>query len=157
LLNAFSPWTKIVDTEYGMFFYNSNNGTVAIGNVSAIGQWAQTFGQANALPTGLDTVAVQGNNILLYNDVTGGYALGVVDGTGKFQRTAITACGAALPRGYTTIAAVGSQLFFYNEYTGAAAVGEIRHSSPAENYLQRGCDNQLSITKVYPAGQFSQG
>jgi thermolysin len=157
MLNAFGTWSKIVDTEYGLFFYNSVNGTVAIGNVSAIGQWSQTFGQANALPTGLDMVAVEGDNILLYNSGSGGYALGVVDGTGKFRRTAISACGASLPSGYTTITAVGSQLFLYNQFTGAAAVGEIRHLTYLQQVIYPGCDNQLSITKAYPAGNFSQG
>ena len=42
---AFSPWTHIVDTKYGMFFYNRADGTVAVVNVQPNGLLNQTDGK----------------------------------------------------------------------------------------------------------------
>src|SRR5262249_18446763 len=142
------------DTAYGMFFYNRNDGTVAVGNANQSGRFVQTFGQYRAIAPGYDQVIVQGSNILLYNETNGSYAVGGVGSDGKFYNTTVSSCGASLLPGYKKIIAVGTSIFFYSPDSGAAAVGVIL---PANRFLNVQCWGQLSLKKVYGAGTFGLG
>ncbi len=146
---AFSPWTHIVDTKYGMFFYNRADGTVAVVNVQPNGLLSQTDGKLRYLAAGYDQVVVQGADVLLYNTATGGYVPGIVESTGKYSSFAITYCGATLAAGYSKIVAAGSKLFFYNPNTGAGAVGSIIHINGKFSPYPLVCAGQLKITKTY--------
>jgi thermolysin len=154
---AFSPWSHIVDTQYGMFFYNRNDGTVAVCHVQPNGLLNQTDGKYYYLPAGYDQVVVQGNDILLYNETTGGYALGVVAGDGKFSRVTLTSCAPTLAAGYRKIVAVGEKIFFYNPDTGAAAVGSMQGSDLFVPRPGSDCRKQLRIMTTYGAGSFGLG
>lgn len=147
---AFSPWTDIVDTKYGMFFYNRADGTVAVVNIQANGTLSQTDGKARYLPTGYDQIAVQGDYAVLYNSGTGAYVVGYVTSAGKFDYVAANSCGATLAAGYRKVIAAGDKLFFYNPSTGAGAVGYIiklsnGKFSPYPYY----CAGQLKIQQTY--------
>ncbi|MFN7929798.1 MAG: M4 family metallopeptidase [Blastocatellia bacterium] len=146
---AFSPWTDIVDTKYGMFFYNRADGTVAVVNVQANGTLNQTDGKVRYLAAGYDQVVVQGEDVLLYNSATGAYVPGFVDSRGKFDFMTLTSCGATLPAGYKKIVAANNKLFFYNPNTGAGAVGFLIKISGKLSPYPYYCAGQLSIQKTY--------
>jgi Zn-dependent metalloprotease len=151
--NSFGVWTSIVDTAFGMFFYNKSSGVIAVGNVNQAGQFVQTDGGEN-VGTGFDQVVVQGGHILLYNSSTGAYALGSIGSDGKLSTTTITSCGSPLQPGYKNVVAMGSTLFFYNPDNAAAAVGSIL---PLSQIVTGQCRGQLSITKFYSPYQFAIG
>jgi Zn-dependent metalloprotease len=151
--NSFSSWTHIVDTGYGLFFYNRGNGIVVVGNVNQDGVFVQTD-SGKTISSGYDQVVVQGSNLLFYNNATGGYGQGSIDSAGKFSAVTITSCGSALQPGYRTIIAAGTNFFFYNPDNGAAAVG---NRLPANIFTVTTCWNQLSLKKVYAPYNFSPG
>lgn len=144
---AFSPWTHIVDTKYGMFFYNRADGTVAMVNVQANGTLNQTDGKVRYLAAGYDQVVVQGADVLLYNNTSGSYALGLVDSAGKYVNTPLTSCAAKLSPGYKKIVVSNDSFFFYNPDNGAAAVARIGRSI----YQVSLCIGQLSVKQTYGA------
>ncbi|HEX4948501.1 MAG TPA: M4 family metallopeptidase [Blastocatellia bacterium] len=146
---SFSYWSEIVDTQYGMFFYNRIDGTIAVCHVQANGTLRQTDGRMNYLPAGMDQVIVQGANVLLYDNETGAYISGAVGSDGKFFYNSVTSCGATLGAGYRKIVAAGNKLFFYNPSTGAGAVGYISRSSGPLSPYPYYCEGQLRIQKTY--------
>ncbi len=147
---AFSPWTHIVDTKYGMFFYNRADGTVAVVNVQPNGLLSQTDGKLRHLAAGYDQVVVQGADVVLYNNTSGSYALGLVDSAGKYVNTALTSCAARLTPGYKKIVVSDGNFFFYNPDNGAAAIARIGRSI----YLVSSCIGQLSVKQTYGAHMF---
>jgi thermolysin len=151
--NSFGVWTSIVDTAYGMFFYNRSNGSIAVGNVNQAGQFVTTDSGKN-VGAGFDQVVVQGGHILLYNSTTGAYALGSIGSDGKLSTTPITGCGSTLQPGYKNVLAMGSTIFFYNPDNAAAAVGSIL---PASVIVTEQCRGQLSINKFYSPYMFAIG
>jgi hypothetical protein len=130
---------------------------VAVCHVQPNGLLNQTDGKYYYLPAGYDQVVVQGNDILLYNETTGGYALGVVAGDGKFSRVTLTSCAPTLAAGYRKIVAVGEKIFFYNPDTGAAAVGSMQGSDLFVLGPGSACRKHLRIMTTYGAGSFGLG
>ncbi|MBS1812930.1 MAG: M4 family metallopeptidase [Acidobacteria bacterium] len=146
---SFSYWSEIVDTQYGMFFYNRIDGTVAVCHVQSNGTLRQTDGKFNYIPAGYDQIVVQGANLLLYDNETGGYISAAVGSDGKFFYNTVNSCGATLAAGYRKIVAAGDKLFFYNPSTGAGAVGYIiKISGPLSPYPYY-CGGQLKIQQTY--------
>lgn len=146
---AFSYWTDIVDTAYGMFFYNRIDGTVAVCHVQSNGTLRQTDGRMNYLAAGYDQVVVQGSNLILYDNESGAYVSGAIDSAGKFYYTTINICGATLAAGYRKIVVAGDRLFFYNPSTGAGAVGYVNRASGPLAPVSLMCSGQLRILKTY--------
>ena len=71
-------WTSVVPTTNGILFYNKSTGRKVVGEVTATGDYHDTYGSVETLRTGWDKVVAVGSDVLFYDNDTGGGSIGAV-------------------------------------------------------------------------------
>jgi hypothetical protein len=134
--NSYSPgsflyWTHIVGTDNNLFFYNSTNGSAAVGYIyPSSGHFVQTQSlPPGSLPTDFSHIVSDGNFLLFYNQQTGAALVGVIDyRPGQF----LSRWSGSLPPGYNKVVRHDRYLLLYNSNTGGGTIGYVDRISAAK-------------------------
>lgn len=133
----FSPgWTQIVSTNNGLVFYNSKDGSGAVGDwvfsytgcTGLCGPSNVTFKQKasyapGTLTEGWTQIVETGAGVLFYRASDGVAATVDIDAAGTIITRANTQ--EYLSPGWSAIVASGNDILFYNKVTGDGAVGHL--------------------------------
>ena len=125
---SFSPWTNVVPTDNHLFFYNRNNGVIAILTTS----WTNAHSNFVLLQTSNGTIGkayrrfvTQADAVMAYDPVTGAYEIGAIPFTGAGNERYVRGASGLLPKGFDLAVRTGPHVVFHDTQTGTTLVGRI--------------------------------
>lgn len=125
---SFSPWTDIVPTDNHLFFYNRNNGVIAV----LTSAWTNAHSSLTLQQTSNGTIGkayrrfvTQADAVMAYDPVTGAYEIGAIAFTGAGNERYVRGASGVLPAGFDLVVRTGPHVVFHDMQTGKTLVGRI--------------------------------